>query len=52
MKAYIPILLFIWKLLTHVKYVGMYVSESNRLLCLVSSSIFPNSEEMRLTQSS
>jgi hypothetical protein len=52
MKAYIPILLFIWKLLTHVKYVGIYVSESNRLFCSVSSSIFPNSEEMRLTQSS
>jgi len=51
-KAYIPILLFVWKLLTHVKYMGIYVTESNWLFCLVSSSIFPNSVEMRLTQSS
>jgi len=49
MKAYIPVLLFIWKFLTHVKYMDIYVSERNRLFCLVSSSIFPNSEEMRLT---
>ena len=49
MKAYIPVLLFIWKLLTHVKYMGFYASERNKLFCLVSSSIFSNSEEMRLT---
>jgi hypothetical protein len=52
MKAYIPILLFIWKLLTLAKYMGIHVSERNQLFCLVSSSIFPKSEEMKLTQSS
>jgi hypothetical protein len=52
MKAYIPVLLFICKLLTPVKYVGIYVSERNQWFCLVSSSIFPNAEELRLTQSS
>jgi len=40
------------EILTHVKYMGIYVSERNQLFCLVSSSIFPNSEEMRLTYSS